>query len=91
MTAVGPGVLVPEAFIRQQNQEKNENGKWIAKNYNIYIYPVFDCNLYELHEDHYDKFNEAIIGEIINQCFNRNDLRSHLSKLHENKIVHWPY
>ena len=37
----GSGVIVPEAFVRQQNQERDDNGKWIATNYNIYVYPLF--------------------------------------------------
>ena len=37
----GSGVIVPEAFVRQQNQERDDNGKWIAKNYNIYVYSLF--------------------------------------------------
>ena len=52
----GPGILVPEAFIRQQNQEQDINGKWIAKNYNVFVYPRYDCNLYELHKNHYNQF-----------------------------------
>ena len=67
----GSGVIVPVAFIRQQNQEKNSNGQWIAKNYNIYIYPLYDCNLYELHGNHYDRFTETILGDIIDQCIIR--------------------
>ena len=72
----GTGVIIPEGFVRQQNQEQDENGEWIAKNYNIYIYPLFDCNLYELREKHPDHFTEEIIGNIIDQCFNRNDLKT---------------
>ena len=71
MASGGSGIIVPEAFVRQQNQEKDANGKWIAKNYNIFIYPLYDCNLYELHENHFDQFTEEIVGNIINQCFNR--------------------
>ena len=71
IASAGSEVIVPEAFVRQQKQEQDENGKWIAKNYNIYIYPLYDCNLYELHENHFDNFTEEILGEIIHQCFNR--------------------
>ena len=67
----GSGVIVPEAFVRQQNQEQDKDGKWIAKNYNIYIYPLYDCNLYELHDLHFDQFKEEFVGEIIHQCFIR--------------------
>ena len=71
IASAGSGVIVPEAFVRQQNQEKDDNGKWIAKNYNIYIYPLYDCNLYELHEKNFGNFTEEIVGDIIHQCFNR--------------------
>ena len=53
MASGGSGIIVPEAFVRQQNQEQDANGKWIAKNYNIYVYPLYDCNLYELYENHF--------------------------------------
>ena len=58
IATVGSGVIVPVAFVRQQNQEKDENGKWIPKNYNIYIYPLYDCNLEEFHDKYYDQFTE---------------------------------
>merc|ERR1711917_97965 len=72
MATTGSGIIVPEAFIRQQNQEQDDNGKWIAKNSNVYVYPLYDCNLYELHEKHFDHFTEEIVGNIIHQCFIRN-------------------
>ena len=65
------GILTPEALIRQQNQEQDENGEWIANNYNIYIYPLYDCNLYELHENFYNEFTDEIMWIIMFQCFNR--------------------
>ena len=71
IASAGSGIIVPEAFVRQQNQERDQNGKWIAKNFNIFIYPLYDCNLYELHENHFDNFTEEILGDIINQCFLR--------------------
>ena len=71
MATGGSGIIVPEAFIRQQNQEQDDNGKWIAKNYNVFIYPLYDRNLYELHEKHFDQFTDEIIGNIIHQCFTR--------------------
>ena len=71
VATVGSGVIVPVAFVRQQNQEKDGNGKWIPKNYNIYIYPLYDCNLDELHGNYRDHFTESIIGDIIHQCFIR--------------------
>ena len=74
MASGGSGIIAPEAFVRQQNQEQDANGKWIAKNYNIYIYPLYDCNLYELHEQNFHQFTEEIVGNIINQCFNRKGL-----------------
>ena len=77
IATAGSGVIVPEAFVRQQIQEKDENGKWIAKNYNIYIYPLYDCNLYELHKNKFDQFTEEIVGSIIYQCFTRNGSSRH--------------
>ena len=71
MASAGSGIIVPEAFVRQQNQEMDDTGKWIAKNYNVYIYPLYDCNLYEFHGIHFDQFTEEILGDIIHQCFNR--------------------
>ena len=67
----GSGVILPVAFVRQQDQEQDENGNWIACNYNIYIYPLYNCNLYELHEKHYDQFTENILNDIVNQCLTR--------------------
>ena len=67
----GPGVIVPEAFVRQQNQEQDESGKWIAENYNIFIYPLYDCNLCELHENHYDQLTDEILRDIMHQCLTR--------------------
>ena len=71
MASGGSGIIVPEAFIRQQNQEQDENGKWIAKNYNIYVYPLYDCNLYELHKKRYNHFTDAILGDILSKCLTR--------------------
>ena len=71
LSAAGSGVIIPEAFIRQQNQERDVDGKWIAKNYNIYVYPVYHCDLYKLHEDYFHQFTEAIVADIIHQCFIR--------------------
>ena len=67
----GSGVIVPVAFVRQQDQEQDENGKWIANDYNILIYPLYDCNLYEFHENHYDRFNDEVSRNILNQCLTR--------------------
>ena len=71
LSTAGSGVIIPEAFVRQQNQEKS-NGKWIAKNYNIFIYPLYDCNLDELHDKYFDKLKEEILADIIDKCFIRN-------------------
>ena len=68
---VGPGVLVPVAFVRQQDQEQDENEKWIANNYNVFIYPLYNCNLYELHENHYDDFTDEVLRNILSQCLTR--------------------
>ena len=71
MATVGSGILVSEAFVRQQTQEQDENGKWIANNYNIYVYPLYDCNLFELHKHHYDHFTDEILIDILCQCLTR--------------------
>ena len=68
---IGSGVIVPIAFIRQQDQEQDENGNWIANNYNIFIYPLYDCNLYELHQTFHEEFNTEIINGILNQYLTR--------------------
>ena len=68
---VGSGVIVPVAYVRQQNQEKDANGKWVAQNYHIYIYPLYDCNLGELRESYSNQFSEEILADIIAQCFKR--------------------
>ena len=71
MASGGSGIMFPEAFLRQQNQEQDENGKWSAENYNIYVYPLYDCNLYELHQNHYDQFTDEILIDILSQCLTR--------------------
>ena len=70
-TIVGPGVIVPVAFVRQQDQEQDENGEWIALNYDIYIYPLYDCNLHELHENYYCQFTDEILRNVLSQCLTR--------------------
>ena len=71
----GPGVIVPVAFVRQQDQEQDENGKWIANNYNIFIYPLYDCNLYELHKNNFDCFTDDVLRDILSQCLQRKRLK----------------
>ena len=67
----GSGILVPEAFVRQQDREQDDNGEWITNNYIIFIYPRYDCNLYEFHQNHYDQFTDDILREIMQQCLTR--------------------
>ena len=71
IATAGTGVIVPVAVVRQQNQEQDENQEWIATNYNVFIYPLYDCNLYELHENHYEQFSQEIIIDIFAQCLTR--------------------
>ena len=73
MFSGGTGVIVPEAFVRQQNEIQDDNGKWIAESYiyNIYIYPLYDCNLYELHGNHYNQYTDEILRDILHQCLTR--------------------
>ena len=74
LSTPGSGIILPQAMLRQQNQQK-ENGKWIAMNYNVFIYELFDCNLYEFHNRHFDQFTDRILADILNQCFIRKKLR----------------
>ena len=78
----GSGVLLPTAFFRQQNQKQDGNGKCVAENYNIFIYPLYDCNLYELHTEHFDKFTEEVLGDIFHQCFNRKDFEKFYASIY---------
>ena len=71
IASAGSGVIVPVAFVRQQDQEQDENGEWIALNHDIYIYPLYDCNLYELHENYYGQFNDEILKNVLCQCLTR--------------------
>ena len=71
IASAGSGVIVPEAYVLQQNQVQDQNGQWIAQNFNIYIYPLYDCNLFELHEKFFQNFTEEISCQIIHQCFIR--------------------
>ena len=86
---VGPGVIIPVAFVRQQNQEQDENGKWVAENYDIYIYPLYDCNLYELHDNFHDQFSDETLRDILNQCLTRqgsNLVKTAFKKVYNSKI-----
>ena len=84
----GSGILQPIAFFRQQNQyddgEKTRFGHiwWKPRNYNVYVYPLYDCNLYELHNDYHDNFNDQILGHILSQCL------TSLHTLYKNSTTH---
>ena len=54
-----------------RGRHTNDNGKWIAKNYNIYVYPLYDLNLYQFHDKYYDQFTDEILKDILNQCLTR--------------------
>ena len=82
----GSGVIVPVAFVRQQNQEQDINGKWIAKNYYIYIYPLYDGNLNQIHENYFDLFTEEILADIIAQCFQRKGYQQCCIRFYHNFI-----
>ena len=72
--APGPGILKPLAFFRQQEQvdegEKTKYGDiwWRPRNFNVYVYPLYDCNLYELHNDYHDRFTDEILEHVLSQC-----------------------
>lgn len=65
------GVIIPNAFYRQQIQVKDDSGNWIAENYDVFVYPRYDCNLHELHERYFSKFDKEITLNILEQCFTR--------------------
>lgn len=71
MATFGSGILLPSAFVRQYELDY-EDGKLITHNTNIFVYPRYDCNLYELHKNHFDEFNEKILFNIFRQCLTRN-------------------
>ena len=58
-------------MIQQNQEDQDENGNWIADNYNIFIYPIYDCNVYELHQNYFDQINEKILIDIFHQCLTR--------------------
>ena len=84
----GPGILQPIAFFRQQNQyddgEKTKFGEiwWKPRNYNVYVYPLYDCDLYELHNDYRDSFTDQILEHVLSQCL------TSLSTLHRYSFIH---
>ena len=47
---------------------KRINERLVAMNCNVYVYPKFDMNLYDLHTKHFQDFNDDIIFSIFNQC-----------------------
>ena len=65
------GIIIPNAFYRQQLQKQDDYGKWIAFNYNVFVYPRYDCNLYELHKNYFSKMDDEVKFNIIDQCFTR--------------------
>ena len=83
----GPGILQPIAFFRQQNQyddgEKTKYGDiwWKPRNY-VYVYPLYDCNLYELHNNYHGIFTDQMLEHVLSQCI------TSLNTLHENSTTH---
>ena len=86
--SLGSGILKPIAFFRQQNQvdegEKTKYGDiwWRPRNYNVYVYPLYDCNLYELHNDYHGSFTDEILEHILTQCI------ISLFTLYDNETTH---
>ena len=72
IAASGPGIVLPEACVLQQNQEKVD-GKWIAQNYNVFIFPLYDINLCQFYDQYHAHLTDEILADIIHQCFTRND------------------
>ena len=60
----GPGVLKPIGFYRQQILKRKK-----IEHFNVIIYPLCDCNLYELLES--NSFTDDQVAEILNQCLIR--------------------
>ena len=68
----GKGVILPIGMFRQQNQYlQQQTNRWQAINYQVNVYPKYDCNLYELHEKKFEIFSDDIIENILNQCLIR--------------------
>ena len=65
------GVIIPTAFYRQQLQIKKDDGTFVAENFDVFVYPRYDCNLHELHENQFDNFDKEITLNILDQCFTR--------------------
>ena len=84
----GPGILQPIAFFRQQDQyndgERTRYGNiwWKARNYNVYVYPLYDCNLYELHNNFHDILTDQTLEHILSQCL------TSLYTLRQNSTTH---
>ena len=70
LVAKGSGVIIPHAMVRQQNQEFKD-GKWVPLNFNVFIYPKYDCNLYEFHHNHFQNINDDILQDILEKCLIR--------------------
>jgi len=70
LVAKGSGIIIPYAMVRQQNQ-KFKNGKWVPLNLNVFIYPKYECNLYEFHHNHFQNINDDILQDILEKCLIR--------------------
>ena len=55
---------------------------WKSRNYNVYVYPLYHCNLYEFHNDFHEKFNNQILEHVLSQCL------TSLNTLHQNSTTH---
>ena len=82
MTSSGSGIIVPETFVRQQNPEQDANGTWIGKNYFVYVYPLYDCDLYKLHQSHFSDFSDEIMINVLKQCLTRKRSNRRTSHIH---------
>ena len=87
LVSKGVGIVLPTAIIRQQNQENDENGKWVAINHNIYVYPLFDLNLYEFHDQFHHRFTDKILKNLIYQCLTRKFLIKYRNQKEINYFV----
>ena len=48
--------------------QRDESGRLIAMNFNVYVYPKYDMNLHDFYKKHYEKFNDDILYSIFHQC-----------------------
>ena len=72
MRKADEGIVLRIGMVRQQNQYfQTDTNRWVEINYQINIFPKYDCDLYQLHEDKFKHFNDNVIENILHQCLRR--------------------